>query len=150
MSSQHTARSTTPLPARSPAQTAARLVGIVFLVIGVFGFVPGVTHSLDQFADAGMFRFSVLRNLVHLTFGVLGLVAGDRQSMARTYLLAGGITYVGLWLYVLLIDLTSEATVLPVNSPDSWLHLGLGAAMVLLGLLLRTTCREQFAPRWLE
>ena len=65
-------------------QGAAVLVAAAFLVIGVLGFVPGVTTHLDQLQWAGhhsgaelfgVFEVSVLHNLMHLAFGVIGPVS---------------------------------------------------------------------------
>ncbi|MEU3607526.1 DUF4383 domain-containing protein [Streptomyces sp. NPDC035033] len=126
-------------------RTAAMLIGVVFLVVGVLGFVPGVTTGTDEMTFAehdsgaelfGVFQVSVLHNLVHLLFGLAGLAMSATAPTARAFLVDGGLVYLVLWLYGLLIDLDSEANFVPVNTADNWLHLGLGAAMVLLGLVL--------------
>ena len=66
------------------ARAAAAVVGIVFLLVGVLGFIPGITTDYDSmtFADQdsgaellGVFQVSVLHNIVHLLFGVGGLWA---------------------------------------------------------------------------
>ncbi|MFF5973360.1 DUF4383 domain-containing protein [Streptomyces sp. NPDC012769] len=131
--------------AASPLRTAALLVGLVFLVVGVLGFVPGVTTNYDSMTFAehhsgaelfGIFQVSVLHNIVHLLFGVAGIAMSRTAPTARTFLVGGGLIYLALWLYGLLIDLDSDANFVPVNSPDNWLHFGLGLAMLLMGLLL--------------
>jgi uncharacterized membrane protein YiaA len=38
---------------RYPVQTAAAVVGVVFLLVGVLGFIPGITSSYDQLGLAG-------------------------------------------------------------------------------------------------
>ena len=62
---------------------AALAVGAVFLVVGLLGFVPGITTHDEQLTFAGhhsdaallgIFNVSVLHNLVHLLFGVAGIV----------------------------------------------------------------------------
>lgn len=83
-----------------------------------------------------MFQVSALHNVVHLVFGVAGLAMGRTTLTARTYLIAGGVVYLALWVYGLVVDKESTANVIPVNTADNWLHLGLGAAMLLLGLFL--------------
>ncbi|MER7515566.1 DUF4383 domain-containing protein [Streptomyces sp. NPDC126499] len=131
--------------AASPLRTAALLVGVVFLVVGVLGFIPGVTTNYDamKFAEHhsgaelfGVFQVSVLHNIVHLLFGVAGIAMSRSAPTARTFLVGGGVIYLVLWLYGLLIDLDSDANFVPVNSADNWLHFGLGLAMLLMGLLL--------------
>ncbi len=75
-------------------QTFARLFGVVFLIIGAAGFVPGLTaeHSHpDVTLDAGLglelglFPVNYAHNAIHLLFGVWGLVAGRSVSAAVTY-----------------------------------------------------------------
>jgi hypothetical protein len=45
-------------------------------------------------------------------------------------------------LYGAVIDLRDPANVLPVNTADNWLHLGLGVGMIVLGLLLAKATDE--------
>jgi hypothetical protein len=131
---------------------AAGVVGAAFLVAGIAGFVPGLTTGYDEMAFAGhdsgaellgVFQVSILHNLVHLLFGVVGLVTARTASSATTYLLVGGGLYLVLWLYGLVVDPHGSANFVPLNSADNWLHLGLGTAMVLLGLIGR---RSAIAP----
>lgn len=130
---------------RSPVQLAAALVGAVFLVVGVLGFVPGITSNVGSITFAGqeseamllgVFQVSILHNVVHLLFGVAGLAMSGTASGARTFLIAGGAVYLVLWLYGLLVAQTSGLNFVPVNTADDWLHLGLGAGMLLLGIML--------------
>lgn len=80
----------------------------------------------------------------HLLFGVAGLALARTATSARFFLLGGGVIYVVLWIYGLLIDQHSMANFIPVNTPDNWLHfvLGvgmiavLGVGMIALGVLL--------------
>ncbi len=130
---------------RTTLQTAALVVGVGFLLVGVLGFIPGVTSDYDQLAAAGhesdamllgIFEVSVLHNIVHLLFGVLGIAASRRFSSSRAYLIGGGIVYLVLWVYGLVVDEDSAANFVPLNSADNWLHLLLGLGMVLLGVAL--------------
>jgi Domain of unknown function (DUF4383) len=142
---------------RSPVQVAAWLVGIAFLLVGILGFIPGITTNLYdglKFAghdgDAellGIFQVSILHNIVHLLFGIAGIAFAKTFAGARSYLIGGGLIYLVLWLYGLLIDAGSDANFVPVNSADNWLHFLLGTAMVVLGLALgRETVRTTTAP----
>jgi hypothetical protein len=126
-------------------QTTAAAVGATFLLVGILGFVPGITSNYGAMEFAGhesgaellgIFGVSILHNLVHLLFGVAGLAMSRTWSGARTFLIGGGAIYLVLWLYGLLVDLGSPANFVPVNDADNWLHFVLGVAMVALGLLL--------------
>ena len=135
-----------------PVRRAAQAVSVVFLVVGVLGFVPGVTRDLGEMQFAGhesgamllgIFQVSVLHNLVHLAFGVVGLAMSRTVRSARSFLLGGGVVYLVLWLYGLLVDETGDSNLVPVNDADDWLHLLLGVGMIALALL--TTRRNRVA-----
>lgn len=135
-----------PADGRAPVRRAATGVGVIFLVIGVLGFVPGVTSNFDGLSFAGhqsdarllgVFQVSVLHNVVHLLFGVAGLAMSRTVTGARTFLVGGGAFYLVLWLYGLVVDQRSAANFVPVNGADNWLHLLLGVGMIALGLLTR-------------
>jgi uncharacterized membrane protein len=130
---------------RSPIQSAAMLAGIVFLLVGILGFIPGITtHYSDlKFAghgsDAkllGLFNVSVLHNIVHLLFGVAGVALAKTWQSAKAYLLYGGLIYLVLFVYGLIWHGNSSANFVPVNWADNILHLGLGIGMIGLGVVL--------------
>ena len=130
--------------ARTAVQKAALAVGVVFLVVGVLGFVPGITTDYDSLGAAGheseaillgIFQVSTLHNVVHLLFGVAGILLVRRSDTARSYLLIGGVVYLVLWVYGLVVDHAPSANIVPLNNADNWLHLLLGPKMIALGLL---------------
>ena|SRR5438105_9998425 len=128
---------------RSPVQTFAGLVGIVFLLVGIAGFIPGITtHLYGGLHFAGHnshaqilhhFQTSWLHNIVHLAFGVVGVAMASTWAGARTYLIGGGVIYSALWLYGIIVDKGSSANFVPVDRADNWLHLALGVGMIGLG-----------------
>ncbi len=131
---------------RTAVQKAAGLVGAVFLLVGILGFVPGITSNYDQLSFAshdsgaellGIFQVSILHNLVHLAFGLAGLAMARSARTAFTFLVGGGVIYLVLWVYGLVIDKDSAANFVPVNSADDWLHFVLGVGMIAAGMLLR-------------
>jgi hypothetical protein len=139
--------------ARTQVQLAALIVGAVFVLVGVLGFIPGITtdYNTMQFAGhesqaklLGVFQVSILHNIVHLLFGVAGLLLARTVSGARAYLIGGGVVYLVLWLYGLFIDHGSAANFVPVNTADNWLHVLLGVGMIALGLVARP--RGRAAP----
>lgn len=140
----HTRARRNPADGREPVRRAASTVAVLFLVIGVLGFVPGVTSDFGDLRLAGhqsgaellgLFQVSVLHNVVHLLFGVAGLALARSATGARTFLVGGGAIYLVLWLYGVVVDHDSGANFIPVNNADDWLHLLLGAGMITLGLV---------------
>jgi Domain of unknown function (DUF4383) len=137
--------STTTRTGRASVQKGAALVAIAFLVVGVAGFIPGVTTNYSELKFAshlsgaqlfGIFQVSVLHNLVHLLFGVAGLVLARTPLGARNFLLYGGIVYFLLFLYGVVVEYQSTANFVPFDDADNVLHLLLGAGMITLSFLL--------------
>jgi hypothetical protein len=127
---------------RSPVQTVTIVIALVFTLVGVLGFVPGITSGFDSMTFAGhhsdarllgVFEVSVLHNVVHLLFGIVGFLMARTAGAAITYLVTGGAIYFVLFLYGLLIDLDSAANFVPVNDAGNWLHLALAVGMLALG-----------------
>jgi hypothetical protein len=125
-------------------QQFALLVRGIFLLVGILGFIPGITTNYDSMTFAGhesdakllgIFEVSVLHNIVHLLFGVAGIALSRTVPLAQAFLIGGGVIYLVLWLYGLLIDKTGNANFIPVNSADDWLHFALGVGMITLGVV---------------
>ena len=82
----------------------------------------------------GLFRVSILHNLVHMLFGV-GILAARRHDWSKMYLIGGGIAYVLVSAYGFIIDETSDANFLPINTADNFLHVALSLALLGAGLV---------------
>jgi hypothetical protein len=131
---------------------AGMVVAATFLVVGIAGFIPGITTHYGNLSFAGhhseakllgVFQVSVLHNIVHLLFGIIGLLVSRTWQGATYFLLGGGVVYLVLWFYGLAVGEDSSANFVPVNDADNWLHLGLALGMILLGFLGR---RAAIAP----
>jgi hypothetical protein len=130
---------------RSSLQTTALVPGAVFAFVGILGFIPGVTTNYSQMTFAGpasgamllgIFQVSILHNIVHLLFGAAGLLMGRTGPQSKYFLIGGAAIYLLLWIYGSLIDQSSDANFVPINTADNWLHAVLGIAMIALGLVL--------------
>jgi hypothetical protein len=126
---------------RTRAQLFAQVFGAAFLLVGILGFIPGITTNYDDMGFAGdksdpellgLFQTSVLHNLVHLAFGVALLVASRRWDRARTALLVSGVIYFVLFVYGLFVGggTDDSANFIPVNNEDDVLHLLLSLGML--------------------
>jgi hypothetical protein len=125
---------------RTPIQSLALLVGTVFLLVGILGFVPGITTHYGDMSFAGhgsdakllgIFQVSILHNIVHLLFGVVGIALAKAPDTARQFLIGGGVVYLALWV----LGIVGGGDWIPVNTADNWLHFGLGVGMVGLGFV---------------
>ena len=113
---------------------ASMIFGIVFLLVGILGFIPGITEDAPgSFAGEdsegsllGVFQTSILHNLVHLLFGIAGIVLSRTWEGASNFLLWGGVAYLALFV----VGLLGAMDWLPADDTDDWLHLALGLLMV--------------------
>jgi Domain of unknown function (DUF4383) len=136
---------------RTPLQTVALLTGIFFLLVGILGFIPGITTDApgdfsgnDSNAELfGIFQVSILHNIVHLLYGLAGIALARTWDGARTFLIGGGVIYLLLWI----LGLIGGANWVPSNTADDWLHFVLGVGMVGAGFLLgREAVTRRTAP----
>ena len=140
---------------RSTLQAASMLFGIIFLIVGVAGFIPGITTDYDELTAfdhtgakvLGLIGVNVLENIIHLLYGVVGLMAARSWDGSRKYFIWGGAIYLVLWIYGLLIDKDSSANFVGLNAASDWLHLVLGVAMIGTGLLLGRADKMKTADR---
>ena len=114
-------------------RTFALIFGIAFLAIGAAGFLPGVTlmppHSHpDITVDAffghalGLFPVNVLHNIVHLLFGVWGLLAYKSLAASKSYAKGVAIIYAVLTVAGLVPGLNTLFGLVPLFGNDVWLH----------------------------
>ncbi|MBE4717239.1 DUF4383 domain-containing protein [Pseudarthrobacter sp. AB1] len=131
--------------ARTNVQKASMVVGAVFLLVGVLGFVPGLTANFGELHFAGheseamllgLFQVSVLHNVVHLLFGAAGIALAKSATGARSFLLYGGVIYLVLFVYGLVVPQESAGNFVPLNGFDNVLHLLLGVGMIALAMVL--------------
>lgn len=117
----------------SPNRLVAAVFGVVYLLVGLLGFVvTGFSNFAGTNGDSLLgFEVNPLHNIVHLLIGALLLGAsravatakGANTTVGAVYLLVG---ILGLFL------LDSSANILALNSADNVLHLA--SAIVLLGV----------------
>jgi hypothetical protein len=125
---------------------AAWVFAIVFILIGVLGFIPGLTTEDNDGMHRllGIFMVDGTHNVVHLLSGVLALIAAQRESWSRLYFQIFGIIYA---LVTVLGFLGGSPTkvlgFLQANTADHFLHLVIAAASLYLGFLMPRTHDEK-------
>jgi uncharacterized membrane-anchored protein len=125
---------------RDHVRSAAMGMGVVFLLMGVLGLIPGITTQYDSMAFAsgseamllGAFQVSVLLNLVYLAMGAAGIWMSRGVLSARNFLIGSGVVLLVMWLYGLIVG-ASAANILSTNASTNWLNLILGIIAVGLG-----------------
>ena len=134
-------------------RTFALVCGIVFLMLAATGLIPGLLHApgpghpdlaVDSMrGDAlGIFPVNILHTLVHLLFGIWGLVAYRNWDSARTYARAVAIIYAVFAVMGLIPGLDTTFGLVPLFGNDVWLHLLLAAPAAYFGFLHRDDARE--------
>ncbi|HYC38852.1 MAG TPA: DUF4383 domain-containing protein [Chitinophagaceae bacterium] len=121
-------------------KTAAIIFGLAFLAVGALGFIDN--PIVGESADA-IFHADQAHNIVHLVSGALFLlVAFAAPAATAGFLKLFGIVYLGLGIWGLVeIGDASMATLLGflhVNANDNYLHIGLGALILLAGFLRKS------------
>ena len=121
----------------------ALVYGIVFLLVGIAGFVPGLVHMPEAGAEVavdegfgrlfGLFPINLLHNLVHILFGVWGLVAYRTFSAARLYARSVAVIYAVLAVMGLIPVLNTTFGLIPLYGHDVWLHILLAAIAAYFG-----------------
>jgi hypothetical protein len=128
----------------------ALIMGIVFVAIGVMGFIPGLTTQADHpevTVDAGegyimgIFPTNVLHNIVHLISGVAGIALSRSFDGARLFARVLAVMYGLLTVMGLFPVLNTTFGLIPIFGNDVWLHAVIALAAAYFGFLepARTT-----------
>ncbi len=116
-------------------QTAAKGFGVVFLLVGILGFIPAATpdgHLL------GIFHVNGAHNIIHLASGVAALVAGAMSAQAaRLYFQVFGVVYGLVTVLGLFYGDKDLLGFIAHNKADIALHFVITAAALYLGFMTK-------------
>lgn len=129
-------------------RTFAMIFGVAFTLIGLAGFFPGLTsmppHShpdvtLDSFYGhvLGLFPVNLLHNVVHLAFGLWGLLASRSLGASKSYGKGVAIIYAVLTVAGLIPGLNTMGGLVPLFGNDVWLHALLAGVAAYFGFAHR-------------
>src|SRR5690349_17866564 len=108
----------------------AFIFGIIFLVVGVLGFVPGITQDGMLL---NLFMVNTAHNIVHILTGLAALLAASRQDYSRLFFQVLGFLY-GL-VTILGFALNGDLFIMQVNTADNILHLVIAVVSLYLGFM---------------
>jgi hypothetical protein len=112
-------------------KTMATVFGVVFLLVGILGFVPGITENGHLL---GIFHVNTAHNIVHILSGVAALIAaGISFKAAVNYFRIFGLIY---GLVAVLGFFGGDQPVLGIianNTADNWLHVAIALVALTLG-----------------
>ena len=129
-------------------RTFALIFGIVFLAVGIAGFIPNLVHPLPAEHPPvnpegglllGLFPINALHNAVHILFGLWGLAASRSLGGARTYFRVVAVIYIVLTICGLIPPLDVLLGMVPLGGNDVWLHLVLALVAAYFGWVHRDT-----------
>ena len=123
----------------------AQVIGVLFLAVGILGFIPAfrsIPHPNavpGLFADGGygllfgLFPVNWIHNLVHLGVGIAGLSLARSVSKARGF--ARGLTwfYGTLAVMGMIPPLSMGFGLVPLHGWEVWLHGGTAALAAYFG-----------------
>jgi hypothetical protein len=134
-------------------RTFAMIFGVVFIIVGVGGFIPGLTTmggmGMGPDADVKMvsmfgyelklFPVNVLHDIVHLLFGIWGVLAARSLAGARMYFRGVAIIYAVLTVMGFIPPLNTTFGLIPLYGNDIWLHALLAIVAAYFGWMNRDT-----------
>ncbi|MDQ3076531.1 MAG: DUF4383 domain-containing protein [bacterium] len=110
------------------AKKLAVVFGIVFVLVGVLGFIDNPLIGAN-----GYFLTDSILNVVHLFIGIILVIAGRKSEGAA----AGAMKIFGIVYLVLFLNglVTPDALLgfVAQNEHDTWLHLFLGIVLLIAG-----------------
>ena len=116
------------------AKTVCKILGVVFLLVGLAGFASSSLMG---------FHFGAAHNLVHILSGVAALYFGFAGSLsaARMFCLIFGIVYLGLGILGMAMGAGTDRELilgpLELGTRDHGLHILLGVVFLAGGLFTK-------------
>ena len=129
-------------------RTLALVLGVIYIIAGIAGFVPGLTtpHTADMPGLSvdmahgralGLFPVNVLHNIVHILIGIWGVLGSRSFAGARLFWRGLAIFY-GLLAILGLIPATNTLFgLVPIYGHDVWLHAATALVAAYFGFVAK-------------
>ena len=135
-------------------RTFALLFGIAFLAIGVAGFLPGsttaphaghpdLTVTANYGQVFGLFPVNILHNIVHILFGLWGLLSYKSLGAAKGYAKGVAMAYAVLTVAGFVPGLDTMFGLVPLYGNDIWLHALLALVAAYFGWMHRDVATDR-------
>lgn len=139
------------------ARHFALVLGLVYTVVGVAGFIPALLSAPEVTAPAinvdtlhgrllGLFPVNILHTVVHLGTGLWGLYAAKSLGSAVSFAKALAVIYIVLTVMGLIPGLNTVFGLIPIYGHDVWLHAGTAIVAAYFGFS-RSARTETVATR---
>jgi hypothetical protein len=109
------------------AKTAAMVLGLVFLIVGVLGFVPN-----PVLGPTGIFVVNTMHDYIHIASGLV-LLLGAYSSGPSLALKVVGAIYGVIAILGFLMPGDMMMGMVAMNAADRWLHLVLAIIILFAG-----------------
>ncbi len=113
-------------------KTLAKVFGLVFLLVGLLGFV-----SNPIIGTTGIFMTNSAHNIVHILIGLVLLLTAKREATAALWMKIIGAVYLLVALLGFFSNTGMVLGFISVNSADNWLHLVLAVVLLGVGLMAK-------------
>lgn len=112
-------------------RTLAILFGVIFVIVGILGFLPDFT---PQGKLLGLFEVNTMHNIVHIATGVIALLAGlSGSSSAKFFFIIFGLVYAAIAAWGFYSGESMLFGLIANNTADNWLHTGIAAVSLYIG-----------------
>jgi heme exporter protein D len=140
-----------------PVQLFALISGVLYVGIGVMGFIPGlVSHpaAMPGYVEAvgshggfgylmGLFPINTAHNIVHLVVGAVGILTSIALDSARYYSGLLAVFYGLLTIMGLIPVANTTFGLIPIYGNDVWLHAGTTLLAIYFGFIATPNLRDQ-------
>lgn len=140
---------------RKPGQYFALIIGIVYILVGIAGFIPALVSApkvTPEMANLGLtvgygdlmglFPINVLHNIVHFSVGLLGIFASISLGSSRLFSGSLALFYGLLTILGLFPPTQSTLGLIPIFGNDIWLHAGTAAIATYFGFIATPNLAE--------